>query len=178
MPATEYTARACTVESHPCPARRRRGKRALLGGLCGAVAVEWALRARKSRFWRLVVKTITYTHCVRCRANLWPWRGCYCGWMRLAVIDGMDVAVLCSVTVTTCEGRFMVTTSAERMRWKRARDRGMVWGEGDESHLSDTALIEQLAIACQKAREGQGNAIALGLLREIAARIGLSGKSL
>ena len=66
----------------------------------------------------------------------------------------------------------MVTTSAERMRWKRARDRGMVWGEGDESQLSDTALIEQLAIACQKAREGQGNAIALGLLREIAASAG------
>lgn len=54
----------------------------------------------------------------------------------------------------------------------------MVWGEGDESQLSDTALIEQLAIACQKAREGQGNAIALGLLREIVARIGLSGTSL
>jgi hypothetical protein len=53
MPATEYYARVCTVESHSCPARRRRGKRALLGGLCGAVAVEWALRARKSRFWRL-----------------------------------------------------------------------------------------------------------------------------
>jgi hypothetical protein len=70
----------------------------------------------------------------------------------------------------------MATTSAERMRWKRARDRGLVWGEGDESQLSDTALIEQLAIACQKAREGQGNA--LGLLREIAARTGLSGRSL
>ncbi|MHB8317118.1 MAG: hypothetical protein ACYDCW_15480 [Acidithiobacillus ferrivorans] len=55
MPATEYYAIAYTVESHPCPARRRRGKRALLGGLCGAVAVEWALRARKSRFWRLGV---------------------------------------------------------------------------------------------------------------------------
>ena len=35
----------------------------------------------------------------------------------------------------------MVTTSAERMRWKRARDRGLVWGYGDESQLSDTALI-------------------------------------
>ena len=70
----------------------------------------------------------------------------------------------------------MATTSAERMRWKRAR--GMVWGEGDESQLSDTALIEQLPIACQKARDGQGNAIDLGLLREIAARIGLSGTSL
>ena len=55
MLATEYYARACTVESHPCPARRRRGKRALLGGPCGAVAVERALRARKSRFWRLGV---------------------------------------------------------------------------------------------------------------------------
>jgi hypothetical protein len=56
MLTTEYYAMVCTVESHPCPARRRRGKRALLGGLCGAVAVEWALRARKSRFWRLVVE--------------------------------------------------------------------------------------------------------------------------
>ena len=39
MFATEYYARACTVESDLCPARRRRGKRALLRGLCGAVAV-------------------------------------------------------------------------------------------------------------------------------------------
>ena len=30
MPATEYTARACQDESNLCPARRRRGKRALL----------------------------------------------------------------------------------------------------------------------------------------------------
>ena len=96
----------------------------------------------------------------------------------MAKIDRVSVAVLYFVTVTACEGKFMATTSAERMRWKRARDRGMVWGEGDESQLSDTALIEQLAIACQKAREGQGNAIALGLLRSIAARIGLSGSSL
>jgi hypothetical protein len=72
----------------------------------------------------------------------------------------------------------MATTSAERMRWKRARDRGLVWGYGDESQLSDTALIEQLAIAYCKAHNEEGNAIALGLLREIAARIGLSGKSL
>ena len=60
----------------------------------------------------------------------------------------------------------------------RARDRGMVWGEGGESQLSDAALIEQLAIACQKASEGQGNTIVLGLLREIAARIGSSGQPL
>ena len=44
------------VESNLCPARRRRGKRALLMGLCGAVAVEWALRARKSPFWRFGVR--------------------------------------------------------------------------------------------------------------------------
>ena len=30
MPATESYARACEVESDPCPARRSRGKRALL----------------------------------------------------------------------------------------------------------------------------------------------------
>ncbi|MGE4530528.1 MAG: hypothetical protein AB7C98_04305 [Acidithiobacillus sp.] len=48
-------------------------------------------------------------------------------------------------------------------------------GEGDESQISDAASIEQLAIACQKAREGRGNAIALGLLREIEVRIDLSG---
>jgi len=40
----------------------------------------------------------------------------------------------------------MATTSAERMRWKRARDRGLVWGEGDESQLSDTALIGVRAV--------------------------------
>ena len=39
MFATECYAMACTVESDLCPARRRRGKRALLRGLCGAVAV-------------------------------------------------------------------------------------------------------------------------------------------
>ena len=55
MPATEYYARACTIESNLCPARRRRGKRALLGGLYGAVAVCGALRARKPRFWPFVV---------------------------------------------------------------------------------------------------------------------------
>ena len=56
MPATEYCTMAYTVESHPCPARRRRGKRALLWGLCGVVASGWALQARKSRFWRLGVE--------------------------------------------------------------------------------------------------------------------------
>ncbi|WP_139111725.1 hypothetical protein [Acidithiobacillus thiooxidans] len=61
MPATEHYAMAYTVESHPCPARRRRGKRALLGGLCGAIVVKWALRARKSRFWRLGVWELSPT---------------------------------------------------------------------------------------------------------------------
>ena len=55
MPATEYYARAYTVESHPCPPRRRRGKRALLMGSGRCRRGEWALRARKSRFWRLGV---------------------------------------------------------------------------------------------------------------------------
>ena len=32
MPTTEYYARACEIESNLCPARRRRGKRALLLG--------------------------------------------------------------------------------------------------------------------------------------------------
>lgn len=77
MTATEYYARACTVESDLCPARRRRGKRALLGGLCGAVAVEWALRARRARFWGSLLTLfgvedyIPYTHCVRCRTGGW-----------------------------------------------------------------------------------------------------------
>ena len=98
------------------------------------------------------------------------------GFMLRRLTERWDYPMICHSD--DCGGGFMATTSAERMRWKRARDRGLVWGEGDESQLSDTALIEQLAIACQKAREGQGNAIALGLLREIAARTGLSGRSL
>ena len=53
MPATEYYARACTVESELCPARRRRGKRALLSVCAVPSLVEWAFRARESRFWRL-----------------------------------------------------------------------------------------------------------------------------
>ena len=81
MPATEYQAKACTVESDPCPARRSRGKRALLWGLCGVVASGWALWARKSRFWRKGGRrTIPHPICVRCRANLGPWRGRYGGW--------------------------------------------------------------------------------------------------
>ena len=55
MPATGYYAKVCTVESDLWAARRSRGKRPLLVGLCGAVAVEWALRARKSRFWRFLL---------------------------------------------------------------------------------------------------------------------------
>ena len=65
MPATEYYAGACTVESNLCPARRSRGTRALLGGLCGAVAVCGALRARKPRFWPFVVHN---HHLARLRA--------------------------------------------------------------------------------------------------------------
>ena len=53
MLATEYYARACMVESNLCPARRRRGKRALLSVCVVPSLVEGAFRARESRFWRL-----------------------------------------------------------------------------------------------------------------------------
>ncbi len=66
----------------------------------------------------------------------------------------------------------MGTTSAERMREKRARDRGMVWGEEElTGALSDTALMEQLAYAYRKARAGQGTAIATALLKEAEKRL-------
>ena len=81
----EYYARACQVESNLCPARRSRGKRALLAvpsrldgcyGRVNRILSDWGYR------------NISSSHCVRCRANLGPWRGCYCGWICLAVIDG------------------------------------------------------------------------------------------
>ena len=84
MPATEYYAMVYTVESHPCPARRRRGKRALLGGPCGAVAVERALRARKSRFWRLGVWELSPTPIACAVGQIWGLDGAIavggCAW--------------------------------------------------------------------------------------------------
>ena len=72
MPATEYYVRAYEIESDLCPARRRRGKRALLDwGLCGAVAVEWALQARKSPFWRFVVREPSITPIACAVGQIW-----------------------------------------------------------------------------------------------------------
>ena len=71
-------------------------------------------------------------------------------------------------------------TPAERMREKRARDRGIVWGpDGNEKALSDSGLIEQLRIAFAKDRRtiraGRRNrstgAITRALLKEIGKRI-------
>ena len=71
-------------------------------------------------------------------------------------------------------------TPAERQRDKRARDRETVWsGDGDESALSDSGLIEQLRIAFAKDRQTirggrqtrSTGAITRGLLREIERRI-------
>ncbi len=71
-------------------------------------------------------------------------------------------------------------TSAERMRGKRARDRGLVWGEaGSEKQLSDSGLIEQLRIAFAKDRKAikagrrkeHTGAITRGLLKEIGRRL-------
>lgn len=71
-------------------------------------------------------------------------------------------------------------TAAERMREKRARDRGLVWGASDDlSALSDSGLIEQLAIAFRRDREAKARgvkkedrgAITRGLLKEIGRRI-------
>lgn len=71
-------------------------------------------------------------------------------------------------------------TAAERMREKRARDRGLVWGSGDDlGALSDSGLIEQLAVAFRRDRvkkargvkkEDRG-AVTRWLLREITRRI-------
>ena len=55
MFATEYYTMACTVESDPCPARRRRGKRALLGVCAVPSLFAGVFRARKPRFWRFGV---------------------------------------------------------------------------------------------------------------------------
>ena len=69
-------------------------------------------------------------------------------------------------------------TPAERQREKRARDRATVWsGNGDESELSDSGLIEQLRIAFTKDRQAiragshTTGAITKGLLHEIERRV-------
>ncbi|WP_297390891.1 hypothetical protein [Acidiferrobacter sp.] len=67
-------------------------------------------------------------------------------------------------------------TPAERQREKRARDRGIVWGpDGDEKSLSDSGLIEQIAIAFRKERAMRRSksrgAITRGLVKELLLRL-------
>ena len=70
-------------------------------------------------------------------------------------------------------------TPAERQREKRARDREIVWGCGDEKALSDSGLVEQLRHAFAKDRQairaGKRNrsmgAITRALLKEIGRRV-------
>lgn len=71
-------------------------------------------------------------------------------------------------------------TPAERMREKRVRDQGLVWGSGDDLEaLSDSGLMEQLAIAFRRDREKRARgvkkedrgAVTRGLLKEVARRI-------
>jgi hypothetical protein len=71
-------------------------------------------------------------------------------------------------------------SAAERMREKRARDRGLVWESGDDlGALSDSGLIEQLATAFCMDREKKvlgvkkenRGAVTRGLLKEVARRI-------
>ena len=66
----------------------------------------------------------------------------------------------------------MGKSPAERQRDKRERDYALVWGgRGDETQLSDTALLEQIAIAYRKGRNLPGeNAILRGLIRELMQR--------
>lgn len=67
-------------------------------------------------------------------------------------------------------------TAAERMREKRARDRGVVWGSGEDlKDLSDSGLLEQLAIAFRKERamrrtQNHG-AITRWLVKELLQRL-------
>ncbi|MHB1752190.1 MAG: hypothetical protein ACYCTF_05765 [Acidiferrobacter sp.] len=65
---------------------------------------------------------------------------------------------------------------AERQREKRARDRAKVWSpDEDLKGLSDTGLLEQLAIAFRKERDQRGGrsrgAITRGLMKEIDKRL-------
>ncbi|MDA8207005.1 MAG: hypothetical protein M0Z36_13135 [Thermaerobacter sp.] len=67
---------------------------------------------------------------------------------------------------------------ADRQREKRARDRAKVWSpDGDASALSDTGLLEQLAIAFRKERDQRGGrsrgAITRSLMKEVDRRLRL-----
>ncbi|MHB1527842.1 MAG: hypothetical protein ACYCXT_00160 [Acidiferrobacteraceae bacterium] len=70
------------------------------------------------------------------------------------------------------------TSSRQRMQEKRARDRGLVWDEGNIKALSDTGLLEQVAYAFRRERElqkqggkGYGVTITRALIRELERRL-------
>ena len=74
------------------------------------------------------------------------------------------------------EAKTVPLTPAERQREKRSRDRAQVWSpDGDPAALSDTGLLEQLAIAFRKERDQRGGrsrgAITRGLLKEVDRRL-------
>lgn len=101
MPAIESYARICEVESDPCPARRSRGKRALLFWHGIGVFAGGRPYGRADGFLVIGGMELTPpTSCVRCRANLGPWRGYSCGQIGLARINRVSVSVLHSVTAT------------------------------------------------------------------------------
>ena len=67
-------------------------------------------------------------------------------------------------------------TAAERMREKRARDLGVVWGSGEDlKGLSDSGLLEQIAVAYRKERAMRRSkshgAITKGLVKELLKRL-------
>ena len=66
-------------------------------------------------------------------------------------------------------------TPAERQREKRARDREIVWGRGDEKALTDSGLLEQIMIAFRKERAMRRTknhgAITRGLVKELLTRL-------
>lgn len=71
-------------------------------------------------------------------------------------------------------------TAAERMREKRARDRAKVWSpDEDLKGLSDSGLLEQLAVAFRKERAQRGGrsrgAITRALMKEIERRLSSRG---
>lgn len=67
-------------------------------------------------------------------------------------------------------------TPAERQREKRARDREAVWGAGEDlGGLSDSGLLEQIAVAYRKERAMRRSkshgAITKGLVKELLKRL-------
>ena len=68
---------------------------------------------------------------------------------------------------------------AKRQREKRARDRARVWSPNEDlKGLSDTGLLEQLAVAFRKERAQRGGrsrgAITRSLMKEIDRRLAIT----